>query len=289
MSDFRDWLHKNKFGQYADVFEANDIGFDVLPELTEADLERLGMTLGNRRRLMKTIANLAANAGKPPSSAPGLDEGASGDAERRQVTVLFCDMVGSTALSGAVDPELFGNLIRHYQDAAAGAIGRFGGFVAKFMGDGVLAYFGFPRAFEDAAERAVRAALAIVAEVGGIARPDGAPFQARVGIATGLVVVGEIIGAGAAQERSIVGETPNLAARLQALAEPGTILIGEGTQHLIGGMFELEPTGEHEMKGFARPVPAWRVLREASVESRFAAIRTGGNLPLIGRTHGKWG
>ena len=199
--------------------------------------------------------------------------------------MLFSDLVGSTALSGTVDPELLGNLIRRYQDAAAGAIGRFGGFVAKFMGDGVLAYFGFPRAFEDAAERAVRAAIGILAEVADIELPDGTRVQARIGIATGLVVVGEIVGSGTAQERTIVGETPNLAARLQALAAPDTILISEATQNLLGGLFELEPTGEHELKGFARPVPAWRVRGEASVESRFAASRTGGNLPLVGRAH----
>ena len=150
-------------------------------------------------------------------------------------------MVGSTALSGKIDPELLGGLIRRYQDAAAGAIGRYGGFVAKFMGDGVLAYFGFPRAFEDAAERAVRAALGILAEVGDIELPDGTRVQARIGIATGLVVVGEIIGTGTAQERTIVGETPNLAARLQALAGPDSILVSESTQQLLGGLFELDP------------------------------------------------
>ena len=194
-------------------------------------------------------------------------------------------MVGSTALSGEVDPELLGGLIRRYQDATAGAIGRFGGFVAKFMGDGVLAYFGFPQAFEDAAERSVRAAIGILAEVGGIQRPDGARVQARVGIATGLVVVGEIVGTGTAQERTIVGETPNLAARLQALAVPDTILISETTHNLLGGLFELERTGEHELKGFARPVPAWRVVGEAAIVTRFAASRTGGGTPLIGRAH----
>ena len=194
-------------------------------------------------------------------------------------------MVGSTALSGTVDPELLGALIRRYQDAVAGAIGRFGGFVAKFMGDGVLAYFGFPRAFEDAAERAVRAAINILAEVAGIELPDGTRVQARVGIATGLVVVGEIVGSGAAQERAIVGETPNLAARLQALAAPDTILVSEATQNLLGGLFELESTGEHELKGFARPVPVWRVVGEAAVESRFAASRAGRDLPMVGRAH----
>jgi class 3 adenylate cyclase len=290
MSDLRDWLRKNKLDQYADAFEANDIDFDILSELTEHDLEKLGMSLGNRRRLVKAIAERAGGESATTSMpAPGLDSGVSSEAERRQVTVLFCDLVGSTALSGAIDPEPLGTLIRRYQDAAAGAIGRFGGFVAKFMGDGVLAYFGFPRAFEDAAERAVRAANGILAEVGGIAGPDETRLQARIGIATGLVVVGEIVGTGSAQERTIVGETPNLAARLQSLAAPDTILISEATQHLLGGMFNLEPIGEHELKGFARPVPVWRARGEVSVESRFAAIRTGGNLPFIGRAPTKWG
>jgi class 3 adenylate cyclase/tetratricopeptide (TPR) repeat protein len=281
MSDLRDWLRRNNFESYADTFEANDIDLDILPELSEHDLERLGLSLGNRRRLLKAIAGRSAAVAQSKPSEPE----ASGDAERRQVTVLFADMVGSTALSGEIDPELLGNLIRRYQDAVAGAIGRFGGFVAKFMGDGVLAYFGFPQAFEDAAERAVRAAMGILAEVGGIERPDGARVQARVGIATGLVVVGEIIGTGTAQERTIVGETPNLAARLQALAAPDTILISETTRNLLGGLFELDAIGEHELKGFARPVPAWRVLGDATFVSRFAASRVGGSMPLIGRAH----
>jgi class 3 adenylate cyclase/tetratricopeptide (TPR) repeat protein len=282
MSDLRDWLRSNKFEQYADAFEANDIDLDILPELSERDLEQLGLSLGNRRRLLKAIAERGVAKAKL-SDAEVAD--ASGDAERRQVTVLFCDMVGSTALSGTVDPELLGALIRRYQDAVAGAIGRFGGFVAKFMGDGVLAYFGFPRAFEDAAERAIRAAINVLAEVAGIELPDGTRVQARVGIATGLVVVGEIVGSGAAQERTIVGETPNLAARLQALAAPDTILVSEATQNLLGGLFELESTGRHELKGFARPVPVWRVVGEAVVESRFAASRAGRDLPMVGRAH----
>jgi class 3 adenylate cyclase/tetratricopeptide (TPR) repeat protein len=283
MSDLRDWLRGNKFEQYADVFEANDIDLDILPDLSEHDLEQLGLSLGNRRRLLKAIAGLGAEATQSKPSSAVVS--ASGDAERRQVTVLFADMVGSTALSGKVDPELLGGLIRRYQDAAAGAIGRYGGFVAKFMGDGVLAYFGFPRAFEDAAGRAVRAAIDIVAEVGSIELPDTTRVQTRIGIATGLVVVGEIIGTGTAQERTIVGETPNLAARLQALAGPDTIFVSEATRNLLGGLFELECTGEHELKGFARPVSVWRIHGEASVESRFAAIRAGQNLPLIGRAH----
>jgi predicted ATPase/class 3 adenylate cyclase len=283
MGELRDWLRSNRLEQYADAFEANDIDLDILPELTERDLEELGVSLGNRRRLMKAIAG--RGAGQPPPKPASPDGSGSGEAERRQVTVLFADMVGSTALSAKVDPELLGALIRRYQDAAAGAIGRYGGFVAKFMGDGVLAYFGFPRAFEDAAERGVRAAIDILSEVGDIELPDSSRVQARIGIATGLVVIGEIIGTGTAQERTIVGETPNLAARLQALAGPDMILISEATQNLLGGLFDLEPTGEHGLKGFANPVPAWRVRGEASVESRFAAIRAGRNLPLIGRAH----
>jgi class 3 adenylate cyclase/tetratricopeptide (TPR) repeat protein len=284
MTDLRDWLRRNNFEQYANTFEANDIDLDILPELSEHDLERLGVSLGNRRRLLKAIAERGVDV---PASKPSGAEApeAWADAARRQVTVLFCDMVGSTALSGSVDPELLGDLIRRYQDAAAGAIGRFGGFVAKFMGDGVLAYFGFPHAFEDAAERAVRAAIGILAEVGGIERPDGSGLQARVGIATGLVVVGEIVGSGTAQERTIVGETPNLAARLQALAAPDTILISETTRNLLGGLFKLEPTGAHDLKGFARPMPAWRVVGEAAVVTRFAAARSGSSIPLVGRAH----
>jgi class 3 adenylate cyclase/tetratricopeptide (TPR) repeat protein len=282
MTDLLDWLRRNNFEQYAETFEANDIDLDILPVLSERDFEQLGVSLGNRRRLLKAIAERGTDiTALKPSDA----EAAFPEAERRQVTVLFCDMVGSTALSGAVDPELLGNLIRRYQDAAAGAIGRFGGFVAKFMGDGVLAYFGFPRAFEDAAERAVRAAIGIMAEVGGIERPDGTRLQARIGISTGLVVVGEIVGTGSAQERTVVGETPNLAARLQAFAAPDTILISETTQSLLGGLFELEPTGACELKGFTRPMPAWQVHGEATAESRFAAIRVGGKMPLIGRVH----
>jgi class 3 adenylate cyclase/tetratricopeptide (TPR) repeat protein len=293
MSDLRDWLRTNNLEQYFDAFEANDVDLEILPDLDDRDLERLGLSLGHRRRLLKAIASRDATTA--PASvqdkAPALDEPSSavevpgsGDAERRQVTVMFADMVGSTALSAKLDPELLAGLIRRYQDAVAGEIGRYGGFVAKFMGDGVLAYFGYPRAFEDAAERAVRAALGILSEVGAIEAPDGTRVQARIGIATGLVVVGEIIGTGIAQERTIAGETPNLAARLQALAGADCILVSESTQKLLGGLFELAPIGEHDLKGFDRPVPAWRVCSEASIESRFAAIRTGG-LPLIGRAH----
>ena len=271
MSDLREWLRANNLEQYAAAFEANDIDLDILNELDDHDLEQLGLSLGNRRRLLKAIAArntkpapASSDQAPPPGASSATPESGS---ERRQVTVMFTDMVGSTALSAKLDPELLGGVIRRYQDAVAGAIGRYGGFVAKFMGDGVLAYFGFPSAFEDAAERAVRAAIGILSEVGAIDMPDGTRVQTRIGIATGLVVVGEIIGTGMAQERTIVGETPNLAARLQALARTDCILISESTQKLLGGFFELIYTGEHELKGFARLVPAWRVCGEASFES----------------------
>ena len=198
--------------------------------------------------------------------------------------MLFSDLVGSTALATALDPEDLSRLIKRYQDACAGAVARFDGYIAKFMGDGVLAYFGYPQAHEDAAERSVRAALAIVDTVRQIERPDGVPLQTRVGIATGVVVVGDIVGSGAAREESIVGETPNLAARLQTLAEPNAVVISEATCRLLARGFDYQSLGEHELKGFAKPIPAWRVLKEAPVASRFAAARAVGLSPFVGRT-----
>jgi class 3 adenylate cyclase len=212
MQQIADWLEKLGLSEYAQRFAENDIDWSVLRYLTDQDLKELGVSLGHRRKMLASVAELVDAV--PTGPVPRLEYKAEEAAERRQVTVLFCDLVGSTALAGTVDPEFLSTLIRRYQDTCAGAISRFGGFVAKFMGDGVLAYFGFPHAFEDAAERAVRAALAIGAEVGRIKRPDEIGLQTRIGIATGLVVVGEIVGVGSAQERTIVGETPNLAARL---------------------------------------------------------------------------
>ena len=282
MGGLREWLRKFNMEQYADAFEQDDIDLDILEKLTEQDFVELGVSRGNRRRLMTAIAMRSGEAAGAEQT-PAVET--SSEAERRQVTVLFCDLVGSTQMSVLLDPEILATLIRRYQDAVAGAIGRYGGFVAKFMGDGVLAYFGFPRAYEDAAERAVRAALATVAEVMSIARPDGPALQTRIGVATGLVVVGEIVGEGAARESAIVGQTPNLAARLQALAAPDGIMISAPTERLLGGMFELEAAGEHDLKGFAQPVPVWRVRGEAVIDSRFAATRPQIDTPIIGRTH----
>ena len=202
------------------------------------------------------------------------------EAERRQVTIMFCDLVGSTALSARLDPEDLREVIGRYHACVAETVGRCDGFVAKYMGDGVLVYFGYPQAHEDDAEQAVRAGLALVNAVGELEAPGG--LQLRIGIATGLVVVGDLIGAGSAQEQSIVGETPNLAARLQALAEPNAIVIAESTRRLIGAMFELADLGLQSLKGFAEQQRTWRVVSENCQLGRFEALRSGAT-PLVGR------
>jgi class 3 adenylate cyclase len=201
------------------------------------------------------------------------------------LTVLFCDLVGSTELSRKLDPEDMSALIRAYQETVAAQLARFEGHVAKFMGDGVLAYFGWPKAHEDDAERAVRAGLAVAEAVGHLSGPGGAPLAARVGIATGQVVVGDLIGEGAAQEEAVVGETPNLAARLQALAGPGAMVISQATRRLVGGLFELADLGPQRLKGFAEPLAAFRVEGEGRAEGRFEALHGQRLTPLIGREH----
>jgi class 3 adenylate cyclase len=204
------------------------------------------------------------------------------DAERRQLTVMFCDLVGSTALSARLDPEELREVITAYHRAVAEIVAGFDGFVAKYMGDGVLIYFGYPMAHEDDAERAVRAGLGLVEAVGRL-DVKSVELQARVGIATGLVVVGDLIGAGSAQEQSVVGETPNLAARLQALAEPDAVVIAAGTRRLVGDLFEYRDLGAAEIKGIAGSVPAWQVLRPSVVASRFEALRGSAVSRLVGR------
>jgi class 3 adenylate cyclase len=212
---------------------------------------------------------------------PSSDGAPKDTAERRQVTVVFSDLVGSTALSTRMDPEDLREVISAYQTCVADTVRRFGGFVAKYMGDGVLVYFGYPHAHEDDPERAVRAGLEMVAAVSGL--KTHAPLQTRVGIATGLVVVGDLIGSGASQEQAIVGETPNLAARLQGVAEPNSVVIAESTRRLVGSLFELNDLGSKEVKGIAGPARAWAALRQASVESRFDALHASGLTELVGR------
>ena len=238
-------------------------------------------------KLLDAIAALRNDAsGKTPSvdaattsSAPSAHP--EDRAERRQVTVMFSDLVGSTALSARMDPEDLREVISAYQKCVAETVGRFGGFVAKFMGDGVLIYFGYPQAHEDDAERAVRAGLELLRAVGDL--KTHAPLQTRVGIATGLVVVGDLIGSGASQEQAIVGETPNLAARLQGIAEPNSVVVAESTRKLVGNLFELEDLGAQDLKGIAGPARAWAALRTASVESRFDALHATGLTDLVGR------
>ena len=249
MQQIADWLQKLGLGQYAQRFAENDINFAVLPHLTDQDLKELGVaSLGHRRQLLLAIAELNGiqkGAVQRPSSTE-VPIAPHDTAERRQVTVMFSDLVGSTALSARMDPEDLREVISAYQKCVAETVRRFGGFVAKYMGDGVLVYFGYPQAHEDDAAQAVRAGLELIGAVSSL--KHDAPLQTRVGIATGLVVVGDLIGSGEAQERGIVGETPNLAARLQALAEPNTVVIADGTRRLLGNLFELfarepSPTG----------------------------------------------
>ena len=235
--DIGGWLRSLGLGQYESTFRENEIDADVLPDLTEIDLEKLGVPLGHRKRLLKAIASLGAAEKLAPALSPAPLDRDTDTAERRQVTVMFSDLVGSTALSTRMDPEDLREVISAYQKCIAETVRRFGGFVAKYMGDGVLVYFGYPQAHEDDAERAVRAGLELIAAVTGL--KTRAALQTRVGVATGLVVVGDLVGSGEAQERGIVGETPNLAARLQGIAAPNVVVIAEGTRKLLGNLFEL--------------------------------------------------
>ena len=285
MQPIADWLEKLGMSEYAECFAESDIEIDVLSELTDQDLEKLGISLGRRRRMLRAIRELSSPVASAPASAPGPSEtkpAARDAAERRQLTVMFCDLVGSTGLSSRMDPEDLREVISVYQVACVKAIQSFDGLVAKFMGDGILAYYGYPRAHEDDAERAVRAGLDIIRAVGGLTTRSPEPLEVRIGIATGLVVVGDLIGSGEAQERGVVGETPNLAARLQSLAIPNSIVIGPTTRRILGDLFEYQDLGRIEVKGFDAPVQAYQVLRASSVESRFEALRTT-TTALVGR------
>ena len=282
------WLRSLGLGKYEAAFRENEINERVLPSLTAEDLKELGVTaLGHRRILLDAIEALRADTGgKAPSadvpSAPSATSVSPEDrAERRQVTVMFSDLVGSTALSARMDPEDLREVISAYQKCVAETVQRFGGFVAKYMGDGVLVYLGYPQAHEDDTERAVRAGLELVSAVSGL--KTHAPLQTRVGIATGLVVVGDLIGSGASQEQAIVGETPNLAARLQGIAEPNSVVIAESTRKLVGSLFELGELAARDLKGISGPVRAWAALRPSSVESRFEALHASGLTELVGR------
>jgi class 3 adenylate cyclase/predicted ATPase len=273
MSAVRNWLEEIGLAQYADAFEANDIDTDLLTQIDDQVLKDIGVSsAGHRLRLRNAIAKLAPTSfteriSEVPASPP------PSQAERRQLTVMFCDLVGSTALSVRFDPEELREEIRAYQNTVSAVVTRYDGFVAKYMGDGVLAYFGYPRAHEDDAERAVRAGLEIEAAVTRLETRGAERLAVRIGIATGLVVVGDLVGEGSAQEQAVVGETPNLAARLQALAQPGQIVLASATRRLIGDLFQLRDLGRQAVKGFAEPVEAFVVEGVAMTESRFEAAR----------------
>src|SRR5215472_11348235 len=279
MQQIADWLKKLGMSEHAERFAENRIDLSVLPDLTDQHLEKLGVALGDRLKILRAIQELsAATVAVSQPAAPVVQDGA----ERRQLTVMFCDLVGSTALSTRLDPEDLRFVIGAYHRCVAETVARSDGFVAKYIGDGVLAYFGYPRAHEHDAERAVRSGLTVVEAVPKLDTPARVPLRARVGVATGVVVVGDLIGAGAAQEQAVVGETPNLAARLQALAEPGAVVIEARTRRLTGGLFDYRDLGTTALKGFAENVPAWQVLRASAIESRFEAMRTA-MTPLVGR------
>jgi class 3 adenylate cyclase len=251
--------------EYAQAFADNDIDFSVLRHLTDQHLKDLGVSLGHRLKMLQAIRDLgeASAAATVPTAPTATERTRRDDAERRQLTVMFCDLVGSTALSTRLDPEDLRSVIV-YHKCVAETVAEFDGFVAKYMGDGALVYFGYPQAHEDDAERAVRAGLALIEAVGKLLIQE--PVQVRIGVATGLVVVGDIVGSGEAQERGVVGETPNLAARLQGIAVPNTVVIAVGTRRLLGNLFELEDLGTKDLKGIAGPTRAWVALRASSVE-----------------------
>jgi class 3 adenylate cyclase/predicted ATPase len=282
MQQIADWLESLGMSVYAERFVDSDIDASVLRDLTDQDLKELGVSLGHRRKMLRAIGEMSGAAAailQPAAMEPKSQD----TAERRQLTVMFCDLVGSTGLSARLDPEDMREIVGAYHRSCAEQITKVGGFVAKYMGDGVLAYFGYPQAHEHDAERAVLAGLALAEAVPMLKTPAGVPLQVRVGIATGLVVVGDLIGSGEAQERGVVGDTPNLAARLQTLAEPNVVVIADGTRRLLGNLFEIRDLGPQDLKGIAGPTRAWAALRASSAEGRFEALHTAALTALVGR------
>ena len=281
MQQIADWLEKLCLAEYAQRFADNAIDLSVIRDLTEQDLKELGVLLGHRRKILRAIAELDGAAPAPVETA--TERVLRGEAERRHLTVMICDLVGSTALSARLDPEDMRVVIDAYHAACARITRTYDGFLAEFRGDGILAYFGYPIAHEDDAERTVRAGLDIIAAVGRLETRAAEPLAVRIGIATGVVVIGDLSREGALREHAVVGETPNLAARLQTFAEPGTIVVAASTRRLLGDLFHLRDLGRHEVKGIAEPVAAWAVEGVANSESRFEAVHLTGLTDLIGR------
>ena len=281
--DVASWLEELGLGRYSAAFQKNAIDWGVLSKLDHDLLREMGIAaIGHRIQILEAAA--AIDSGQPPHRPEPGQRVASGDAERRQLTVMFCDLVGSTELSQTLDPEDLRDVNRAYQDGCKAAIERYDGYVARYMGDGVLAYFGYPQAHEDDAERAIHAGLGVVGSVARLSTGvEGIELSVRVGIATGPVVVGDLIGEGASQESAVVGQTPNLAARLQGMADKNTVVIAPGTHELVGEQFEYDDLGAHPLKGIAESVHAWRVLVPMAAESRFEARLRSGLTPLVGR------
>ena len=290
MKSFAHWLTEIGLESYASVFAQNEVDFSVAHALTDEELRELGLSLGARKKFLLAAAALAnivaparaSAAGATPSTASPAPSAApeSTAGERRQLTVMFCDLVGSTALSEKLDPEELRSLLHEYRTVCGDVISRYEGFVARYVGDGILTYFGWPKAHEEDAERALRAALEIVQAVKGASSAE--PLSVRIGIATGTVVVGEQAGAGE-QSKLAIGSTPNLAARLQGLAAADQIVIASSTRRLVGNAFEFSDLGDHELKGIAEPVHAWRVMAVSAAASRFEAATHGFVTPLVGR------
>jgi class 3 adenylate cyclase/tetratricopeptide (TPR) repeat protein len=279
MLSLKEKLAPYGLGTHAELFAANGIDVDILPDLTDADLEKIGLSLGDRVRILKAAKAIRAESASPVS----LEQRS---VERRQLTVVFADLVNSTHLSASLDPEDMRAVIASYQRAVGTEVRRFGGTVAKPLGDGLLIYFGWPQAHEDDAARAVRSALASVSAVGKLSTPAGEALAMRLGIATGEVVVGDFVGEGVDEEGAVVGETPNLAARLQAFADPNTVVVADSTLKLLGRQFACTDLGQRQAKGFNTPVRVWRVDNELTAESRFSAVHGGARLgTLVGRDH----
>ena len=278
MATIAEWLASLGMSEYAQRFTENDIDTSVLRHLTDQDLKELGISVGHRRKMLAAIVELAATP-----SATAFQPERRDDVERRQITIMFCDLVGSTALSTRLDPEDLQAIIGTYHRCCAKVITQSDGFVARYLGDGVLAYFGYPQAHEDDAEQAVRAGLALVEAVAKLDAGKAASLHARVGIATGLVVVGDFTSEGPGHENEVVGETPNLAARLQALAEPDAVVISSETRRLLGDLFECRELIPVRPKGFHTAVSTFQVLGEEACESRFKALHGTQPTTLVGR------
>lgn len=294
-TDTADWLASLELDQYVETFQDNDITTEDLPDLTDGDLKELGVaSMGHRKKILRNAAQRDATESADLSNdnpttevaeaqASPANKSAGGSAERRQLTVMFADLVGSTEMSGRMDPEDMREAITSYQECVARHVLQIEGYVAKYMGDGVLCYFGWPQAHEDDAERAARAALNIIDDLATLSAPNGEKLAARIGIATGLVVVGDIVGQGAAQEEAVVGETPNLAARLQGMAQPGQIVVSDTTRNLLSNALDVQHLGQHDLKGISRTVDAYSIVGEHHSADVATAIDPAGGIPLIGR------